>query len=710
MIQETDFCNSPKKATFDAHFSTETIKKHCTKRFNMQKFKSLIIVMITATTLWNAGCQMAAEQETTDGYPVYHGHDLGVSYAPAQTTFRIWAPSADELIVHIYDQGYEGNRLATHNLKPDVDGTWLLKLKGDWKDHYYTFQARFDERWSLEVADMYAKAVGVNGMRGMIVDLPSTNPAGWGNDVRPPLQSFADMVIWEIHVRDFSIHPSSGSSYPGKFLAFTETGTRSPEGEKTGIEHLKELGITHVHLLPVYDYQTVDEFRLDEPQFNWGYDPQNYNVPEGSYSTNPFDGNVRINEFKKMVQALHQNGIRVIMDVVYNHVYDAGSSHFEQLVPGYYFRMTPDGEFSNGSGCGNETASEKAMFRKYMIESVKYWATEYRIDGFRFDLMGLHDIETMNMIRAELDKIDPMIFMYGEGWTAGDTPLPQEDRATKAHASRLNGIAVFSDDIRDAIRGPWWEQDAPGFMTGRKDLEESIKFGVIASTNHPQIDFIKVNYSDEPYAPSPLQTITYVTCHDNPCLWDKIVSTCINCTKSDKLDIQKLANGIVLTSQGVPLLHAGEEIVRTKFGEHNSYNFPDSINQLVWHNKATYRDVFDFYKDMIALRKNRPAFRMETTEMISNHISFFEIEKPLVVGFHISGNANGDTWKDILVFYNANARAVEVELPDGEWVIVATKDAIIEQGFTAKGIGTNQSDKTFVPARSIMILVDKESI
>jgi pullulanase len=676
----------------------------------MQTFKTLTLIMITATVLLESGCQPAESKETSDGYPVYHGNDLGVIYSPEKTSFRVWAPSATELQVRIYDQGHEGNLLETHQMKSDDDGTWLLKLRGDWKNHYYTLQARIGEKWMEEVPDIHARAVGVNGKRGMIVDLASTNPEGWENDSRPPLESFADMVIWEIHVRDFSIHPSSGIVHKGKYLAFTETGTLSPEGEKTGIDHLKELGITHVHLLPVYDYFTVDETRLDVPQFNWGYDPQNYNVPEGSYSTNPYDGNVRINEFKKMVQALHNNGIRVIMDVVYNHVFDAKMSSFEQIVPGYYFRLTEGGVFSNGSGCGNETASEKTMMRKFIIESVKYWATEYRIDGFRFDLMGLHDIETMNLIRAELNKIDTTIFMYGEGWTAGDSPLPLEKRALKAHASQLNGIAVFSDDIRDAIRGAWWEQDAPGFMTGRKELEESIKFGAVASTNHPQIDFLKVNYSNEPYAPGPLQTITYVTCHDNPCLWDKIVSTCIDCTKKDKLDIQKFANAIVLTSQGVPLLHAGEEIVRTKFGEHNSYNLPDSINQLVWHNKSTYKDVFDYYKALIELRKNHPAFRMHSTELIQKHINFFEFEKKLLVGYQISEHANGDKWKDILVFYNANPKVVEVNLPEGEWVIVATKDAIVEEGFTAIGFGKDQSGKTLIPPRSIMILVDRESI
>jgi pullulanase len=669
-----------------------------------------LFTLIAVITMTIVSCQITGKQELTDGYPVHHGDDLGVHYSPEKTTFRVWAPSAEEITVKLYDQGIDGNLLETLSMEKDINGTWLLELEGDWKDKYYTYQAQIDGELKLEVPDPYARAVGVNGNRGMIVDLASTNPEGWDIDDRPELESPADIVIWEIHMRDFSIHPSSGIENRGKYLAFTETGTRSPEGEKTGIDHLVELGITHVHLLPVYDFFTVDETRLDEPQFNWGYDPKNYNVPEGSYSTDPYDGNVRIKEFKQMVQSLHNNGIRVIMDVVYNHMFDAGTSAFENLVPGYYFRMNQDGTFSDGASCGNETASEKAMMRKFMIESVKYWAEEYRIDGFRFDLMGLHDIETMNLIREELHAFDPDIFIYGEGWTAGNTPLPENERALKAHAARLNGIAVFSDDIRDAIRGPWYDNNAPGFMAGERGLKESIKFGVIASTEHPQINYPAVNYSDAPYAANPLQTITYVTCHDNPCLWDKIEYTCIDCSKEEMLDLQKFANAIVLTSQGVPLLHAGEEIKRTKFGEHNTYNLPDSINQLVWHNKHKYRGVFDYYKDLIQLRKNHPALRMPTTEMVQQHLRFFEIEQPLLVGFHISDHANGDKWKDILVFYNANAYNVEVDLPEGDWTIIATKYSIEETGSTVDGYNQVQNGKTSIPDRSIMILVDKPSV
>ncbi|MEE4176300.1 MAG: type I pullulanase [Bacteroides sp.] len=669
------------------------------------KTRLILFTLFFAMTF--VSCKPRVGQGT---YPVYEGNDLGVTWSPEKTIFKIWAPTATEVLVRIYDQGQDGELLGTHEMKKGRDGTWSFKLNGDWENRYYTFQARIDDAWKKEVPDPTAKAVGVNGNRGMIVDFSKTDPEGWENDQRPHLASHADIVIWEIHVRDFSIHPSAGSAYPGKFLAFTERGTKSPEGLPTMVDHLVELGVTHVHLLPSFDFFTVDETRLDEPQFNWGYDPKNYNVPEGSYSTDPYDGRVRIKEFKQMVQALHQAGIRVIMDVVYNHMFDAEASAFEQLVPGYYFRRWEDGSYANGAYCGNETASEKPMMRKFMIESLKHWANEYRIDGFRFDLMGLHDIETMNLIREEMDRIDPAIFLYGEGWTANETPLPLEDRALKAHATQLDGIAVFSDDIRDGIRGHWYDAKDQGFMVGKEGVKESIKFGVVASTKHPQIDYAAVNYSDAPYADQPLKTITYVTCHDNPVLWDKTVFTCPDCNEQDRLDIQKFANAIVLTSQGVSFLHAGEELVRTKFGEHNSYNLPDSINQLVWTQKAKYYDVFTFYRDMIALRKNHPAFRMPTTDLIQKHLSFFDIEHPLVVGYHIGNNANGDRWKNILVYYNADPGELKVDLPDGEWRVVATKDEVNEAGVITQGFDKPLKEEVNLPSRSIMILVDTESI
>lgn len=657
-----------------------------------------------------SSCQTRDPETIIDGYPVYMGDDLGVRYSPSKTTIRIWAPSATEAVVRLYDQGLEGKLLETKAMKKSDGGTWLAKLKGDKKNLYYTISVKVNNQWMNEVPDIYAFATGANGKRGMIVDFSETNPQGWDQTKKPVLNNFGEIVIWEIHTRDFSIHPSSGIKNKGKFLAFTETGTLSPEGLKTGLDHLVETGITHVHLLPSFDFHTIDETNLQENTFNWGYDPQNFNVPEGSYSTNPFDGRVRIREFKQMVQALHNNGIRLIMDVVFNHLYDARSSSFEQTVPGYYFRMLEDGSFSNGSGCGNETASEKYMMRKFIVESVLWWAREYKVDGFRFDLMGLHDIETMNMVREELNKIDTTIFIYGEGWTAGDSPLASEKRALKAHAKQMPGIAVFSDDIRDAIRGHWADMHDKGFMAGKTGLEESIRFGVVASTLHPQINYEIVNYSKEPYALSPLQTITYVTCHDNPCLWDKIKATCTDYTEKEMLEIQKLANAIVLTSQGVAFLHAGEEIVRTKFGEHNTYNLPDSINQLVWGNKARYNDNFQYYKKLIALRKNHPAFRMTSTEMIQKHLSFPDISNELTVGYQLTGHANGDAWENILVYYHAGNKDIRINIPEGRWQIVATKYDIEEKGSTVKGFDKIQEHKTLLPARSILILVNEESI
>ena len=658
-----------------------------------------------------ACCQTAEKpHEVWKTYDDYDGSDLGVYYSSEMTRIRIWAPPADEVLFRLYKAGDGDNLLQSHPMKKDTGGTWVLDLEGDWKDHYYTFQARFGDGWALEVPDPQAKAVGVNGERGMVVDLGSNDPAGWEDDPRQAPEDPTDIVIWEIHVRDFSVDPGSGIKHKGKYLAFTETGTRSKEGLATGIDHLVEMGITHVHLLPVYDFYTIDETMLEEPQYNWGYDPKNYNVPQGSYATDPFDGNVRIREFKQMVQALHRHGICVIMDVVYNHMYDAKNSPFEQLAPGYFFRLNEDGTYADGSACGNETASERPMMQRFMIESLKYWAAEYRVDGFRFDLMGLHDIETLNLIRKELDKIDPGIILYGEGWTAGDSPLPMEQRALKAHARMLNGIAVFSDDIRDGIRGHWHDNKDPGFMVGRTGLKESIKFGVVASTEHPQLNYGLVKYADASYADSPLKTITYVTCHDNPCLWDKIEYTCIDCSKQEMLDIQKLANSIVLTSQGIAFLHAGEELVRTKFGEHNTYNLPDSINQLVWGNKAAYYDVFTFYRDLVALRRNHPAFRMPATEMIVRHLSFIDIDHDLVVGFHLTDHANGDSWKDIVVFYNSSAEKVNVPLPPGKFRAVANKYGINEKGLDQPDYDTIFEHLAVVPPRSALIMADSASI
>ncbi len=633
-----------------------------------------------------------------DQYPVYAGTDLGLTYSAAGSAFRIWSPAADSARMHLYQTGYGDDRLRTIELQPAEKGTWYTQLAGDLKGQYYTFQVAVDGQWREEVPDPYTRAVGVNGRRAMVIDLKATNPEEWDRDQRPPLVHPNDIVLYELHVRDFSIHPNAGIPHPGKFLAFTAEKTQTERGAISGVDHLVDLGITHLHLLPVFDFQSVDETRLNEPQFNWGYDPQNYNVPEGSYATDPYQPEVRIMEFKKMVQSLHRRGIRVVMDVVYNHTYQGAESLFDQLVPNYYYRQNARGGFANGSACGNEIASERPMVRKFILESLKYWVEEYHIDGFRFDLMGLHDIETMNTISAELHAIDSTIFLYGEGWTAGESPLPRLQRALKHQNVRLNRIAAFSDDIRDGIKGHVFTPEEPGFASGKIDLEESIRFGIVAATNHPQVNYDLVNYSDAPWAPAPQQCINYASCHDNHTLWDKIARSVPDAGFEERKRMHLLAGAIVLTSQGVPFLHAGTEMLRTKQGEENSYASPDSINQIDWNRKLDHSEVYAFFRDLIALRKSHPAFRMRTTAQIQQHLRFLDSTPEGVVGYQLIDHANGDKWENILVFFNGNREERSVLLPEGSWTPILEGENINQAG-----LGKIRRKKFTIPASSAAI-------
>ncbi|MDD2995236.1 MAG: type I pullulanase [Paludibacter sp.] len=638
--------------------------------------KKLQIFMLLSTALLFA-CQKPASYSSFDEYPVYEGDDLELTFTPEKSKFRVWAPTASEVKLLLYNDGYEGSAYEMHDMKRSEKGTWTLTVKENLEGKFYTFQAKVGEEWLEETPGMWVKATGVNGKRAAIIDFAKTNPEGWENDVRPPLKNFTDIVIYEVHMRDFSVAPNSGMKNKGKFLAFTEHGTKNTAGESTGIDHLVDLGITHVHLLPSYDYASIDETKLNENKYNWGYDPQNYNVPEGGYSTNPYDPATRVREFKQMVQSLHKSGIRVIMDVVYNHTFVGGESHLNQLVPDYFYRFRQDSTWSNASGCGNETASERAMMRKFIIESVVYWATEYKVDGFRFDLMGIHDIETMNAIRAALDKVDPTIYVYGEGWTADSSPLPEEKRAVKKNAKLLNNIGVFSDDLRDALKGSWMNKEIPGFASGVDSLEESVKFGITAAAFHPQVDYTKPIYSKEPYTNNPTQIINYVSCHDDMCLVDKLnLSKPAGTTPEELVRFNKLAQSVVFTSMGVPFMYAGEEVYRNKKGVNNTYQSPDSINQIDWDNKTTYRHVYDYYKGLIALRKAHPAFRIPTQEMMEKHLKFNDLKTPNVVAFTLGEHANGDEWKNILVIHNGNRKAVQVEIPTDKWTIVA-HDAVI---------------------------------
>ncbi len=607
-----------------------------------------------------------AQKTIYDSYPVYKGNDLGLVYSPHQSDFRIWSPPAEKAELLFYKEGTGGEAMARYEMKKDKDGTWLLRAPGNHKGKFYVFRVMINGKWLKEVPDPYAKAVGVNGRRAMVIDLKETNPPGWENDKSPFFRNKTDAIIYELHVRDVSIHPTSGINHKGKFLGLTETGTKNPEGLSTGRDHIKELGVTHVHLLPVYDFFTVDESKPGKPQYNWGYDPLNYNVPEGSYSTNPYDGVTRIKEFKQLVQIFHQNGIRVVMDVVYNHTMLTEDSYFNQLVPGYYYRQTKDGKFSNATACGNETASERYMMRKLMLESVLYWVKEYHVDGFRFDLMGVHDIETMNLISRELHKVKPDILLYGEGWTAGASPYPDSLRALKKYAYKLDRIAVFSDDIRDGIKGSVFEHEDRGFASGKPGMEESIKFGIVAACKHPQVDYKKVNYSKAPYAAQPWNTVSYCECHDNHVLWDKLSISAKDATEAERKEMYKLALSIVLTSQGISFLHAGTEFLRSKKGVENSFESPDSINAIDWGLKTKNREIFEYVQALIKMRKEHPAFRMGDAKQLAANIKFIDKSWEGVVSYIINGESVNDSWKKIFIVFNDDTRKT-IGFPNGTW-------------------------------------------
>lgn len=613
-------------------------------------------------------------------YPVYEGDGLELSINSGKADFRLWSPDAQAVKLRLYNSGRGGEALETIDMEKAGDGTWTASMAPVPYGKFYTFQVKVDGKWLDETPGIWAKAVGVNGHRAAVIDFSSTDPAGWADDKGPEVKAINDVVVYEMHHRDFSIHPNSGIANKGKFLAMTEPGTVSPLGDKTGIDHLKELGVTHVHILPSYDYNSVDEANLPANQYNWGYDPYNYNAPEGSYSTNPSDPATRVREMKEMVKALHDAGIGVVMDVVYNHTADNDKSNFSLTAPGYFYRHNEDGSYSDASGCGNETASERAMMGDFIVNSVKYWAKEYHIDGFRFDLMAIHDTETMNRVAAALKEINPSIFVYGEGWTAGNSPLPMEARALKENVARMEGIAVFSDDIRDAVKGHYSNAADRGFATGKPGNEETVKIGIVASTAHPQVDYSKGNNSKFAYASSPSQIINYVSCHDDLTLTDKLAKSMPEASEAERQRAARLAQTIVFTSQGTPFMFAGEEVFRDKKGVHNSYKSPDSINAIDWNLKHVNADQFEYYKELIALRKAHPAFRMTTAGDIARHLKFDKETAPNLISYSLLDNANGDEWKEIKVIFNGSDKAAEVMLPKGKWTVVARDGKIDHSG------------------------------
>ena len=626
----------------------------------------------------------------------YAGDDLGAVWTAEKTTFRVWAPTAKAVTVNLYAGGTEGvdDLLEQLPMAADMNGTWVAEKEGDLNGVYYTYTAEVGGQMN-ETVDPYARTTGVNGKRGMVIDLASTNPEGWDSDANPNAGlTYNDAVIYELHVRDLSSDESSGITNVGKFLGLTETGTTTPDGIPTGLDHIKALGVTHVHLLPVYDFGSVDETRLDEPQFNWGYDPVNYNVPEGSYATDPYHGEVRVAEMKQMVKALHDNGLSVVMDVVYNHVQSAGDFSVNRLVPGYFSRINDNGQYSNGSGCGNDTASERSMVRKFIVDSVKYWADEYHIDGFRFDLVGLLDTETVNEIVEEVHRDHPDVIFYGEGWSMSTTLTKNGvTLATQANSPRTPGFAFFSDTIRDALKGSVFDRK-PGFVSGASGLEGTIRMTFMGMA---------------PWCATPAQAINYASCHDNNTLFDRIALSVPDATREDMIRMNNLAAAIYLTAEGIPFMQAGEEMLRTKPNadgslNENSYNASDAVNSLKWATleDAEYQDVFAYYQGLIAFRKAHGVLRLTNAEDVKANVFPVDGLPAGVVAFELNGGVNDETADGLFVIFNANNEAQEIELPEGTWDVCVNAEHA-----GTDSLATITDGKVTVEPISAMVLVKK---
>lgn len=604
-------------------------------------------------------------------YEVYTGNDLGAVYSPKMTRFKVWAPEAESVKLNLYKQGEGDNLIEQHVMKKSANGTYVFEKQGDCNGIYYTYTV-VNHGEEQEAVDPYTKAAGVNGQRGMVINLAKTNPQGFELDGYRNPEHITDAIIYEGSVRDFTMDESSGVFHNGKFLGLTEANTTNHFGEATALDYISGLGVTHVQILPAFDFETVDE-KNQKAQYNWGYDPDNYNVPEGSYAVSPYDGAVRIQEMKQMVLALHSRGIGVIMDVVFNHTYRRDDSNLQKIVPGYYYRSDETG-YTDGSGCGNEVASDRPMVQKLIVDSLIYWAKEYHIDGFRFDLMGVLDIDTMNVIAERLKEIRPDIYLYGEGWNGGPSSLAEEKRAFKASAKKMPGIGMFNDDIRDTIKGSVFYDDHLGFVNGGTHLENALRYGITGAVAHPQVDYDA--YGSKPWAKEPGQSINYVSCHDNYTLWDKLSVSCPEASEEKKKAMNRLCAAIVFTSQGVPFIQAGEEFLRSKplpekkgFAE-NSYNMPDEVNSIKWDNIHEYPDMIAYYKGLMELRKAHPVFRMQSEAEMTQNLCFLSDTPENVVAYLLKGKGADDTPENILVIFNGNDEEILYNLPEGKWKIL----------------------------------------
>ncbi|PGE94324.1 type I pullulanase [Bacillus pseudomycoides] len=689
---EIEGVNIEKVSPYDTNDGDSTNKVKIITEKNLD-FKKTYKIKMGNSIEANTEIGKVIRSEEFDHLFYYDGSDLGNIYTPQETKFRLWAPTASEAKLVTYKK-WNDEKGTEISMDQGEKGTWTAKLTGDQKGLFYTYKVKIGDKWT-EAVDPYVRAASVNGDKGAVVDLKETNPKNWKGNKKPKFKNPEDAIIYELQVRDLSIQPESGIKQKGKYLGVTEKGTRGPEGVKTGLDHIKDLGVTHVQFLPIFDYASVNEEKLNEPQYNWGYDPKNYNVPEGSYSTNPYEPTVRITELKQMIQTLHDNNLRVVMDVVYNHMYNAAESNFHKLVPGYYYRYNEDGSLANGTGVGNDTASERKMMRKFMIDSVVYWAKEYNLDGFRFDLMGIHDVETMNTIRKAINQIDPSIILHGEGWDL-NTPLAPELKANQKNAEKMKGIAHFNDDIRDGLKGSVFGDKDNGFVNGMQNMEERIKKGITAG-----MDYDKKVYTYQ----DPEQVLTYVEAHDNHTLWDKLQLTNPGDSEEVRKQMHKLSSSIILTSQGVSFLHAGQEFMRTKYGDHNSYKSPDSINQMDWVRRAAFDKEVEYMKGLIELRNNHSAFRMTSVEQIKKHLTFIDAPKN-VVAYTLDGKANGNKNEYFVVAHNANREAVEITLPSkGPWKVLVDGERA-----GSKVLYVFHDNKIKVPALSSFVLKTEKPI
>ena len=649
-------------------------------------------IKTAAWSLLALGAVACSSHSTNGDWPVPEEPICEMNYTPAKTTFTLWAPTAEEVEVTLYTAGETEEVLPMQAAESCL---WVAEKEGDQQGKEYTFRVKVAGEWLKPTPGIFARAVTPNGERGVILDLQTTNPEGWSEDVRPALTGANQIAIYEMHYRDMTAHATAGVSHPGKYLGMAERGTKSPDGLATGLDHLVEMGVSHVHLLPTADFGSIDETVENNTQYNWGYEPQHFNTPEGTYSTNPADPAARIRELKTLVQTMHKAGLRVVLDVVYNHTTSVERCGFELTVPGYYYRFNPDGSFANGSGCGNETASEKAMMRKFLVESLEYWVKEYHVDGFRFDLMAIHDIETMNLIRARLSAIDPTILMYGEGWAAMTPAYDNEQLAFKRYTHRMAGVAAFSDDIRNALRGTL-DCSTGGFIHGVAGNKEALKFGLAGGVEHPS-----VAHSEAAWCAEPTQHISYVTCHDDHNLRDRLELLADGASEAELLKMAKLAHVGVFTSQGLPFIFCGEEMYRTKLGEKNTYNMPDKYNAIDWGLKKQYGNLVAYVKGLIALRKAYPQFCLGKAELVREHLSFLDNEQPSALGFRLSSPTSEEV---IYVLMNGERESVTFAVPEGTYRLLADGERVAVEGLSEVEVTTD--GLTLQPVEA-MILVSK---